>query len=53
MVVTEPNPRSSGSFVALRAFYRNGLIDCLEFTGPLPMLEKEAEFPSTATEQKL
>ena len=29
------------------------LIDCLEFTGPLPMLKKETRFSSTATEQKL
>jgi len=35
-----PNSGILGSFVALRAFYLSRLIDCLEFTVPLPILEK-------------
>ena len=41
-----------GRFVAFRVLYGAGLIDCLEFTGLLPTLEKEIEFPSMAPEQK-
>jgi hypothetical protein len=39
--------------IPLYAIYWSALIDCLEFTGSLPILDKEIEFPSMVAEQKL